>query len=146
MLRSEYVFKIVFNSFNSTASVVNACEYGWKATNNQICIVWDEEEVMNRLKVGKGCGCKAAKCDGSGAGCRNCFQMCRPCSMKCKCKLRCRNPHNNGGTCERCRPADPLDVDSDSDDDNEGTSDNMLPLVERRQESVDTDTDDTDVE
>ena len=146
MLRSEYVFKIVFNSLNSTASVVNACEYGWKATNNQIFIVWDEEEVMNRLKVGKGCGCKAAKCDGSGAGCRNCFQMCRPCSMKCKCKLRCRNPHNNGGTCERCRPTDLLDVDSDIDVENEGISDSMLPLVERRRESVDTNTDDTDVE
>ena len=69
MLRSEYVFKIVFNSCNSTTSVVNACDYGWKVANNQIFIVWDEDEVMKRFKSGKGYGCKAAKCDGSGAGC-----------------------------------------------------------------------------
>ena len=59
--------------------------------------------------------------------------------MKCKCKLRCRNPHNNGGT---CRATDPLDVDSDSDGQNEGadnTRKNMLPLVERRHKNVDTD-------
>ena len=67
--------------------------------NNQIQIVWDEQEVMDKVKANKGCRCKSAKRDGSTAGCRNCHHMCRPCTIKCKCKLKCNNPHNTGGTC-----------------------------------------------
>lgn len=82
MLRSEYVLKVMFHSCNSTLPVVSACDYGWKVVDSQIHIVWDEEEVMDRVKANKGCGCKSAKCDGSVAGCRSCFQMCRPCTIK----------------------------------------------------------------
>ena len=92
MLHSEYVLKIVFHACNSTLPPISACEYGWSMVNNQLQVVWDEEEVMDKVKSNKGCGCKGAKCDGSRAGCQNCYQMCRPCTMKCKCKLKCNNP------------------------------------------------------
>ena len=29
--------------------------------------------------------------------------MCKPCTPKCKCKINCKNPHNNGGKCDKCR-------------------------------------------
>ena len=86
MLHSEYVFRIIFHAYNSTVSAADACVYGWNVKDNQIHIVGDEDEVMDRIKVNKGSGCKGAKCDGSAAGCRNCFQMCRTCTIKCKCK------------------------------------------------------------
>lgn len=139
MLRSEYVLKIVFHSCNSISPVVDACEYGWTLVDNQINVVWDEDEVMDRYKANKGCGCRSAKCDGSVAGCSNCYQMCRPCTMKCKCKLACRNPHNNGGSCPRCA-LDEHSEDSDSDDDG------MLPILQELHDSLDTDSDDSDGE
>ena len=138
MLRSEYVLKIVFHACNSTLPPISACEYGWSMVNNQLQVVWDEEEVMDKVKSNKGCGCKGAKCDGSRAGCRNCYQMCRPCTMKCKCKLKCNNPHNNGGTCPRCAPAEQSD-DSDDDRNSDKEDDEMLPIVERQRENIDTD-------
>ena len=96
MLRSEYVLKTVFCACNSNASPpISAYEYGWELVSNKI--VWDEEEVMDKVRANKRCGCNGAKCDGSRDGCI----MCRPCTMKSKCKLKCNN-HNNGGTCPRC--------------------------------------------
>ena len=76
----QNIFVMQYNSIS--------CECMWRIIKFS---VWDKE--VNRLKAGKGYGCKAASVmatDGSGAGCRNCFHMCRPCSMKCTCKLRCR--------------------------------------------------------
>ena len=35
---------------------------GWKMVNNCIEIIWDEEEVIQCMAVGKGCGCKGIKC------------------------------------------------------------------------------------
>ena len=69
---------------------------------------------MKAVVASKGCGCKGAKCDGSTAGCRNCYRMCKPCSSTRKCK-GCNNPHNKGGTCARCEPQD--DSDNNATDD-----------------------------
>ena len=135
MSRSEYVLKTVFHACSSNLPPISACEYGWRMVNNQIQIVWDEEEVMDKVKANKGCGCKSAKCDGSTVGCRNCYQMCRPCTMKCKCKLKCNNPHNNGGTCPRCAPAGQSDDSDNSDMEN----DELLPIVESQRETINTD-------
>ena len=44
-----------------------------------ISIVWNEETIK-AVVASKGCGCKGAKCDGSTAGCRNCYRMCKPCN------------------------------------------------------------------
>ena len=76
MLRSEYVLKTVFRACNSNASPpISVCKYGWKLVNNQIQIVWDEEEAMDKVRANKGCGCKGAKCDGSRNGCRSCYHI-----------------------------------------------------------------------
>ena len=55
--------------------------------------------------------------------------MCKPCNFKCKCRLRCNNPHNNGGTCLKCAVADSLDADLSEDDTDDG--DEELPIVPR---------------
>ena len=107
------------------------------------CGVWDDEDTIKAITDSKGCGCKGAKCDGSTAGCRNCYRICKPCNRKCKCKGNCRNPHNNGGTCARC--------EQDESDDGGGTDDEeaapeTLPLVTRSADMVDSSTDSDDSE
>ena len=69
------------------------------------------------MKTGKGCGCKAQKCDGSTTGCRSCYRMCKPCTVKCNCKALCNNPHNNGGTCPKCAVQEESET---SDEEGEG--------------------------
>ena len=132
---SKYVLETVFHACSSNLPPISACEYGWRMVNNRIQIVWDEEEVMDKVKANKGCGCKSAKCDGSTAGCRNCYQMCRPCTMKCKCKLKYNNLHNNGGTCPCCAPA----RQSDDGDNSDMKNDELLPVVETQRETINTD-------
>ena len=100
LLHAEIVLKTVFSCCGS--GEVNAIDHGWSIVDGEVQVVWDTEEVMEKLKCSKGCGCKAMKCDGSRVGCRSCFMMCRPCNAKCKCKAMCNNPHNNGGTCPKC--------------------------------------------
>ena len=29
-------------------------------------------------------------------------KSCRPCTQSCKCQGNCENPHNRGGTCDKC--------------------------------------------
>ena len=54
------------------------------------------------------------------------------CTMKCKCKLKCNNPHNNGGTCPRCALTEQSD---DSDDITSDREDNeLLPIIETQRE------------
>ncbi len=73
--------------------------YGW--VNNKLSIKWDDDEVLTGFIKRKGCGCKGG-CDGSRAGCKNCFRMCQPCTIRCKCHGSCRNPHNDGAKCTMC--------------------------------------------
>ena len=87
MLRSEYVLKTVFNF--TTNNTIDACQHGWRIHNSVITIIWDDEEMMKAVVASKGCGCKGATCDGSTAGCRNCYRMCKPCNSRCKCKGNC---------------------------------------------------------
>ena len=96
MLRSEYILKTVFAFTNSVPMDVS--QYGWRIENSTISIIWDDDETMKAVIANKGCGSKGAKCDGSTAGCTNCYKMCKPCNYRCSCK----NPYNNGGTCARC--------------------------------------------
>ena len=111
--------------------------------NGIISVVWDDQETMKEIHASKGCGCKGAKCDGSTTGCRNCFKMCKPCVHKCKCRGNCNNPHNNGGTCLKCRVQHETDG-SDVTDDEELPD--TLPLVTRSTDMIDTDTEESDDE
>ena len=104
-------------SFLTSSSSLNFLEYGWNIVNDKIEIVWEDSEIMEKVKGTKTCGCKGAKCDGTTSGCRNCYKMCKPCTLKCKCKAQCRNLHNNGGKCPRCAPS--ADIDSDDNSDHE---------------------------
>ena len=63
------------------------------------------------------------------------YKMCKPCTIKCKCKAKCNNPHNDGGECpvhqsltlrvNKMRPIpivlssnrDDFDTESESDED-----------------------------
>ena len=133
MLRSEYVLKTVF-AF-TTSTVIDVSQYGWRIDNSMITVIWDNEETMKAVVGSEGCGCKGAKCDGSTAGCRNCYKMCKPCNSRCKCKGNCRNPHNNGGTCGRCEH----DENRDTTDDEEQAPE-TLPLVTRSADTIDSTT------
>ena len=141
MLRSEYILKVVFASFDQHASI-DPYQYGWNVVNSCISIVWDEEESIKSVQVNKGCSCKAAKCDGSTAGCRNCFRMCKPCTRKCKCKGNCKNPHNNGGKCPTCE----VPEQSEEEDEGDEQPTEMIPLVPRTADELhcNTDSDDSD--
>ena len=62
--------------------------------------------------------------------------MCKPCTLKCKCKLRCNSPHNNVGKCPRCitpttaEDHDSSDDESDQEDNQiEDLDDTTLPIV-----------------
>ena len=82
-------------------------------------------------------------------GCRSCFKMCKPCTLKCKCKLRCNNPHNNVGKCPRCTTPttaedhDSSDNESDQEDNQIEDLDNTtLPIVpSTNADEFDTDSD-----
>ena len=150
MLRSEYVIKYIFSYCH--LSDLNVNEYGWKIEGGEIQVLWDEEEEIKKVTSGKGCGCKAQKCDGSTTGCRSCYRMCKPCSIKCKCKTLCNNPHNNGGTCSKCAVAEESET---SDEEDEGAGNNaqnedngeVIPIVPSAQhDGIDTDSDMSDVE
>ena len=70
--------------------------------NQKLQIVWEVDDVFTSFsQSNKSCSCKGG-CDGSRPACKNCFRACKPCTLKCKCKLSCRNPHNDGGKCPRC--------------------------------------------
>ena len=138
MLRSEYVLKTVFAFTSSTT--IDASQYGWKVDNSIISVIWDDEDTMKAIVASKGCGCKGAKCDGSTAGCRNWYRMCKACNSRCKCKDNCDNPHNNGGTCARCEPHD--ESEDNATDDEQAPE--ILPLVSRNGDTIDSATDSND--
>ena len=97
---------------------------------------------------GEGCGCKGLKCDGSTPGCLNCFRSCKPCTMKCKCRMRCNNPHNNGGKCIKCDMIAEESEEESAESDNE-ESENTVPLISSNNDdtyNVHTDTDSDDAE
>ena len=103
MLRCQYIIKLVYTSMQGQAFADSVENYGWKDVSGKIQIVWENEDFVNKhCTSSKGCGCKGG-CDGSKAGCKNCYRMCKPCTPKCKCKINCKNPHNNGGKCDKCR-------------------------------------------
>ena len=53
--------------------------------------------------------------------------MCKPCTIKCKCKAKCNNPHNNGGECPRCSIPE---SDSESEHEDETLqNEEMIPIV-----------------
>ena len=119
-------------SFLALSSNLNFLKHGWNRVNDKIGVVWEDSEIMGNVKGTKTCGCKGAKCDGSSTGCRNCYKMCKPCTLKCKCKAQCHNPHNNRRTCPRCAPS--ADTDHDSDDNSKDeqvqqAKEEVLPVV-----------------
>ena len=52
MLRSEYVFKIIYPSGNH--SVIDISKYCWKMDGDKIQVLWDEKEAIKRVVTGKG--------------------------------------------------------------------------------------------
>ena len=145
LLRAEYVLKVSF-FFNNDDNIATN---GWKVVDNTIQIIWDEEQVIQSMVSGKGCGCKGIKCDGSTAGCLNCFRSCKPCSMKCKCKMRCNNPHNNGGKCKKCETMAAEESEDDSEQSDNEQSEDTVPVISStsdRNDNINTDTDSDDME
>ena len=134
MLRAEYVLKVAF-LFNSNDVPTN----GWKIVDNKIEIIWDEEEIILSMVSGKGCGCKGIKCDGSTAGCLHCFKSCKPCTLKCR-KMRCKNPHNNGGKCKKCNVVEDSDEESEASDSEQSVP--VISVSNDRLDAIDTDSDD----
>lgn len=57
--------------------------------------------------------------------------MCKPCTLKCKCKAQCNNPHNNGGKCPKCSTPEPGSESDDSDREDEAQQNEQetLPIV-----------------
>ena len=110
--------------------------YGWKDVNGKIQILWENEDFVNMHCTSKGCGCKGG-CDGSKAGCKNCYRMCKPCTPKCKCKINCKNPHNNGGKCDKCKVANTEMTTTNSEPPN-------TPTITINSELPNTDHDDND--
>ena len=110
MMRATYVL-LVANSCIYVKCNASPVDYGWQNINDKIEVKWDEDSVIQELEVRKGCGCRVG-CDGSAAGCKNCFRLCKPCIPKCKCKLLCKNPHNNGGKCLKCATELPTQNDT----------------------------------
>ena len=126
-------------------------EHGWKMEGDKIQILWDEDEMIARVTARKGCGCKAQKCDGSTAGCRSCYRMCQACTIKCKCKMLCNNPHNNARTCPKCAVEQEGELDRSDDENtgNDGSPDDdngdAIPIVPPSQhDEVDTDSEVSD--
>ena len=102
--------------------------------NDKTEIVWEDSQITEKVKGTTTCGCKGAKCDDTTSGCRNCYKMCRPCTLKCKSKAQSNNPHNNRGTCPRCAPSTDTDHDSDDNSDHEDeqmqqSQEEVLPVV-----------------
>ena len=104
MLRSLYVLKVMYSCV-SNATAINdrdhLIEHGWRLVDDTLEVMWEEDSILSSFAVNNKCGCKG-NCDGTTAGCKHCFKACRPCTLKCKCKLSCKNPHNDGGTCPKC--------------------------------------------
>ena len=132
MLRCQYIIKVVYTSLLGQTFTDSIENYGWKLINEKIQIVWENEELMSKHCTSKGCGCKGG-CDGSKAGCKNCYRMCKPCTPKCKCKMNCNNPHNNGGTCDRCKVVSTattatnnelFNIDNDDNNENDNSDNN----------------------
>jgi hypothetical protein len=88
---------------------------GWISKGNIIEIKWDEKpssrNKITKPKLINKCSCK--NCSPTGTGCRQCTKSCLPCSDKCKCKGKCANPHNNGGSCVKCKPVSEDSSDTD---------------------------------
>ena len=75
--------------------------------------------------------------------------MCKPCTLKCKCKAQCHNPHNNGGVCTKCTPSTGNECDSDDNSEDETgrqTDDEVIPIVPSHHEDIDTESDSNDLE
>ena len=142
MLRPEYVIKTIFSYCHQPELNVSGC----KIEGDKIQVLWDEEETIKRVVVGKGCGCKSKKCDGSTAGCRSCYRMCKPCSVKCECKGLCNNPHNNGGKCPKCAVVEESESSDEEDNTNENNDNSeVIPQVPPDQHGeIDTDSDMSD--
>ena len=144
MLRAEYVLKVSF-PVNNTDIPIN----GWKIIDNHLQIMWDEDAVIQSMVSRKGCGCKGMKCDGSSTGCLNCFRSCKPCSLKCKCKMRCNNTHNNGGNCKKCEVVQEELEEEESEESDIGEFENTVPIISSSNDwndgiNMDIDSDDVD--
>ena len=71
--------------------------------------------------------------------------MCKPCTVKCKCKSLCNNSHNNGGTRSKCalEQQDSTSNEEDHDKDEENVEEILLvPAVQH--DDIDTGSDASD--
>lgn len=110
--RIEFVLNIACQStvpFSDLYSEID--KFGWKINEGNVEIVWEENidslkkdlSSKRKLPIHK-CSCQTTKekCAVSSRGCKNCCKACKPCNPACKCRGLCENPHNGGGTCEKC--------------------------------------------
>lgn len=112
--RIDFVLNIASESIVPFSDFYTEIEkFGWKTNGGKVDIVWEEnieslkKELASKRKlpVNK-CSCQSTKdkCAASSRGFKNCCKACKACNQACKCRGLCENPHNVGGTCEKCCP------------------------------------------
>ena len=89
MLRCQYIIKVVYTSMQDQTLSGGVENYGWKDVNEKIQILWENKDFVKLICTAlvKDVGVKELGCDGSKAGCKNCYRMCKPCTPKCKRKI-----------------------------------------------------------
>ncbi len=60
------------NAFNDSKD--HLIEHGWRFVEEKLEVQWSS------FVGNKACGC-TGNCDGSRAGCKNCFRSCKPCTL-----------------------------------------------------------------
>ena len=116
--RATFVMKIVLDNDHCSSLYLDYEQYGWVKLGDTVVICWDEnfeeeEKKLNKkrqLPISK-CSCSKTGCTVDGPGCKNCCKSCRPCNAKCACQREglCKNPHNNGGYCSKCKEQEEIE-------------------------------------
>ncbi len=112
LARGSYIVSLALRSCISTNNYQD-CGFGLFEKKGEIYIKWDIDVTTTELHISaprqsylKKCYCKPGKC----TSCVNCYKACRPCTKKCACQINCQNPHNNGGTCIKCRNSNDISL------------------------------------
>ena len=104
--RAQYVVRLAYESPSHTSSFADCHDCGWLFRENDVLsVVWDTAhgaKTASMVEMNYHCSCRTG-CVGGRGGCQSCFQNCQPCTVRCRCRGNCQNPHNRNGVSTRCR-------------------------------------------